>query len=401
MKKTFTLKLNQGLLSKLVLLVALFVGSSKSVFAIDAPIVILNGGTITTGWSKNTYLDTGATECYTNSTTMIAYIQSPSALTFNNKKLVIRAKRTADSDVFMGYSVEGSYYTYNYLFNYNNSSNKNKYEMSNSEEYVEYISDNFSVDSKIIRIVLKNVRVNSIQICDGKELVLDENTPTALQSTTKTEKVQLNYSAKSGWNTICVPFQLKKMSTYEHLTTIFGEEWQAYTLSSYDDGGRTLAFANALPSITSSINPNTPILVYAPKAVAHPEGIELTSNVEVSYNTESLSNTQNGATFQGTYTTKTYQELDDWYGVTTSGQIKKAGEGAYVKGYRAYFTGIAAPDPGARISLVIEGDEGTTDLGFVRVVDPEAKDVYTLSGQKVEKASKGIYIVNGRKVVIK
>ena len=79
----------------------------------------------------------------------------------------------------------------------------------------------------------------------------------------------------------------------------------------------------------------------------------------------------------------------------------KAGTGAYVKGYRAYFTGISAPTPGARISFVIEDDGETTDLGFVRMVDPEAKDIFTLSGQKVEKARKGIYIVNGRKVVIK
>ena len=79
----------------------------------------------------------------------------------------------------------------------------------------------------------------------------------------------------------------------------------------------------------------------------------------------------------------------------------KAGTGAAIKGYRAYFTGISAPATGAHISIVIDDEGGTTDLGFVKMVDPEAENVYTLSGQKVKKGSKGIYIVNGRKVVIK
>ena len=91
------------------------------------------------------------------------------------------------------------------------------------------------------------------------------------------------------------------------------------------------------------------------------------------------------------------------YGLTTAGQIRKAGSGASIKGFRGYFTGISAPSSGdARITIVFEDEEGTTtDLGFVKMVDPEAEHVYTLSGQKVQKGKKGIYIVNGRKVVIK
>ena len=71
-----------------------------------------------------------------------------------------------------------------------------------------------------------------------------------------------------------------------------------------------------------------------------------------------------------------------------------------MKAFHAYFTGISAPASGARL-IVIEDDGEATNLGFVQMVDPEAKGVYTLSGQKVESAGKGIYIVNGKKVVIK
>ena len=89
------------------------------------------------------------------------------------------------------------------------------------------------------------------------------------------------------------------------------------------------------------------------------------------------------------------------YGVTSSGKVMQGGENSDIKGYRAYFTGISAPANGARPTIVIEDDGTTTDLGFVKMVDENAKDVYTLSGQRIQKAGKGLYIVNGRKVIVK
>ena len=90
----------------------------------------------------------------------------------------------------------------------------------------------------------------------------------------------------------------------------------------------------------------------------------------------------------------------DSYGLTPGGKIMKAGSGASLKGYRAYFTGISAPSTGVKM-IVIDEEGGETDLGIVKMVDEKANDVYTLAGQKVQKGRKGIYIVNGKKVVIK
>jgi hypothetical protein len=46
---------------------------------------------------------------------------------------------------------------------------------------------------------------------------------------------------------------------------------------------------------------------------------------------------------------------------------------------------------------------GTTDISTLNVERGTLNDnsIYTLSGQRVAKATKGIYIINGRKVVIK
>lgn len=226
------------------------------------------------------------------------------------------------------------------------------------------------------------------------DVVLDENNSTSWTSGSKTS-IWVKIQPSSGWNTCCIP-----MTTTTYAPYIFGENAKFYALKSYSDGILSFEKKNYLGA-------NVPCLVYIENAPNNNNGV-LLSNINITSSSSGTvgSSTNNGATFKGTYVTKTYNEATDvetpWYGVTPSGKVMKAGAGANIKGYRAYFTGISAPStPGARITLVFEDGGETTDLGFVKMVDPEAQDVYTLSGQKVKKGSKGIYIVNGRKVVIK
>ena len=213
---------------------------------------------------------------------------------------------------------------------------------------------------------------------------------------TKTEKVIFKYTHSKGWNTICVPFQLKSGSSFEHLTSIFGEGWSAYTLSKYENG--ILTFQNATPYSYSSINANTPLLVYAENASTNTDGVELTSNIIISYPTENApaSTTKNDATFQGTYAPIS---MEGKYGVTGNATIQKGGAGSNILGYRAYFTGVSGAN-GARPTIVFSEEEMPTGIGAVQMLE-NTQDVYNLNGQKVSQTHKGIYIVNGRKVVVK
>ena len=241
-----------------------------------------------------------------------------------------------------------------------------------------------------------DAKAYAVTATSNPTMTLDEDSPTTINYGTK-DYLLVKYTPSDGWNSISMPFVLRN-STNDYMTPIFGEGWKAYTLLSYSDG--TLRFSKV--SDKANIYNATPYLVYVSSAASHANGVLLT-DIYTNGNTSS-SSSNNGATFQGTYVTKTYNALTDeaspWYGVTPAGKVMKAGTGAAIKGYRAYFTGVSAP-AGARVSIVIEGDDETTDLGFVKMVDENATDVYTLSGQKVKKGNKGIYIVNGRKVVIK
>ena len=104
-------------------------------------------------------------------------------------------------------------------------------------------------------------------------------------------------------------------------------------------------------------------------------------------------------TFHGIYAPTTAGNWGaEWYGVTSEGKIAKGTNTTTMKGMRAYFTGNVA---NARIFIM--DDEDATGIAAINreglTIDNAA--VYNLNGQKVQHAKKGLYIVSGRKVVIK
>ena len=399
--------LSKSLLTKIALVAALMSWGGINNAWGDEIVVFDNESDVRSGWTKNSVTVTENLLSFGSST---HYVGSSSNISLTNTKLVVVAKRTNQStDAFVRLS-EG--YTTKQTIGY--STTTKIYDMYDSDNYMELIFDTYSCTEKNIRIYGKNVTIKSIKFCSEKELTLDENKQTALltnTSTAKSEVVRFNYSPKNGWNTICVPFQLKNGTSYEHMTSIFGTGWTAYGLTSYSDG--VIAFSNLITSDYSSIAANTPVLVYAPNASVLAEGIELLSNVYINFGTKTAPTlaTSVGSdpviTFQGTYAPMAKGTLEGKYGVTSDGKLAKGGSGAWMKGYRAYLTGLTGAS--ARI-IVIDGDDETTDIGgLAQIVDDEilgkggskAPRAYNLQGQQVRNGKKGIYIVNGKKIVVK
>ena len=247
-------------------------------------------------------------------------------------------------------------------------------EMSGVEAYIKVYNENIDLTSA----------TNTINIIAAT--VLDETVGT-VASTGNQPSMVVKYTAKSGWNTICMPFAL----TDAILTQIFGEGYKIYDLKSYDTTEDILSFKTA-----TSFTARKPYLVYVATAASHPEGVKL-FNVNVTSTTASETESS-PVTFQGTYAPIAAGDLTDWYGVTTGGEIRKASNTASLDGFRAYFTGVPA-SASARLSIYDEATGITTILGSNEVLKDNR--VYNLNGQKIQNAKKGLYIVNGRKVVIK
>ena len=199
------------------------------------------------------------------------------------------------------------------------------------------------------------------------------------------QAVVVKHSFAKDWNTICLPFG----TTTAQLTEQLGVTVKAYALSSYTGN---LNFTEV-----TELAKGNPYLIHVALDANTTGTVDLkfkSVNIESAF--ANSPNTVAGK-FVGTYKPVAANGLEGKYGVTPTNKIAKGNANTTMKGFRAYFEGISA---NARISIY---DEAT---GISKVYAPadlfgDNDRVYNLSGQKVENAKKGVYIVNGRKVVVK
>ena len=111
----------------------------------------------------------------------------------------------------------------------------------------------------------------------------------------------------------------------------------------------------------------------------------------------------------GIYEKRTYATGDDtWYALTTKGELRKAGNGAWLRPFRFYFTvtdnssnPYAPSAKPAYIKLVFDDGLATGINGIETEKNNGKKVIYDLQGRRVyNPTQKGVYIVNGRKVVL-
>ena len=107
-----------------------------------------------------------------------------------------------------------------------------------------------------------------------------------------------------------------------------------------------------------------------------------------------------GEQFKGVYATKDAEGL---YGINDKGELQKGATGTTIKPFHAFYQAAEGETPTAKISF--EGE--ATGINSVAAATVANGAVYDLSGRRVaEKLAgaslvKGIYVVNGKKVVVK
>ena len=209
-------------------------------------------------------------------------------------------------------------------------------------------------------------------------LALDE-TSTENQVVAGTyDEVTVAFTMQAGkFAAICLPFATT--------TTALGEGVKAWAFTGYTDGNIDL-------STTTELAAATPYIVYAENGI---NGLTF-QNVTIESN-EASKVEQGAATFQGSYVKMAAGTMTDKYGVTPAGKIQKAGSGASMKAFRAYFEGITQ---GAK--LVFNGEIIGEATGIDTIENAaQTGELYDLQGRRVMNAQKGLYIQNGKKVVMK
>lgn len=103
-------------------------------------------------------------------------------------------------------------------------------------------------------------------------------------------------------------------------------------------------------------------------------------------------------TMKGSFTNQAIDAATgNYYGyVAAQNKIVKANTTLTVKPYRAYFTSEKAA---AAVTLRFTRGDETTEISAAELDVQPATVIYDLAGRRVEKMEKGIYIVNGKKVI--
>ena len=122
-----------------------------------------------------------------------------------------------------------------------------------------------------------------------------------------------------------------------------------------------------------------------------------------------VSTTSNTYDFYGVYDSYLTAEAEQWFSLNTNGNLKWNAAGQTLGAYRWYITSTFIGDDYANIAFIIdeesEGDEQTTDISNIATSEKMDGDraFYTVDGRRLtgSPTQKGIYIQNGKKVVVK
>lgn len=193
------------------------------------------------------------------------------------------------------------------------------------------------------------------------------------------------------WNTLCLPFDFNR----QVLNTAFGVEQttRVTTYSSYDDN--VMRFSSLGSSAASVVEAGTPFLLKIEQACVNPTFRAVTIGTSTPSGI-----TYGGVKFQGIYSqTALRTDGNDMFIGTDNCLYIPAAETNTMNGLRAYISTVAA---GARISMVVDdGDEMTPIETAVDAGQAEPQTVCTLQGLRTKATRPGIYVKDGRKVIVR
>lgn len=220
----------------------------------------------------------------------------------------------------------------------------------------------------------------------------DNNIETKLASHSgKTVDLMLIRTFKGGiWNTVCLPFK-SNYAAWSHnniiegLTESLNPELRLFNKVSSKN---TLQFYEAGEHISGG----TPYLLKIDRDLVNP----IFHNVVITTSTPS-SVTDDNYSFVGTFGPTALKTDGTNVFLGTDNVLYKPAEGSNtLKGIRAYFE---IPDDNALARISIDDDDDATGIKTLKLDD--LNKVYNLQGQQVSRTAKGLYIINGKKVILK
>lgn len=193
--------------------------------------------------------------------------------------------------------------------------------------------------------------------------------------------VTLNRTIKEGVNTLVLPFSMTQTEVEEK----FGTDSKVYALKSYDATKELLSFESH-----DGISANQPCLL---KATVAGTSYTLEGRTIVAGTPEAV---VTGAKMIGTYAATMNAPQGSY--IISGGKIYNVNSDVALKNTRAYIelTGSTA----RALTFTLDGGE-TTGIATLEngELNVETGVIYDLSGRVVKNPAKGIYVINGKKIV--
>lgn len=214
------------------------------------------------------------------------------------------------------------------------------------------------------------------------------------------------------WNALYVPFEIPLSELADNYDVAYINDIRSYD---NDENGEIDDMTMEIIRINSgTLNANHPYLIRAKNEEA--QNMEIVLSDATLYRTEensfSCSSMYMEFTITGTYNTLSYEDLEEKYAISTSGAWQKLSVGSSLKPFRLYME--MTPRDGSpvkveaaalsRIRINMQGEDGNTTGVEILEAPQSINDavLYDLYGRKVTTPVKGgIYISNGKKVIVK
>lgn len=231
-------------------------------------------------------------------------------------------------------------------------------------------------------------------------------------SYTRTESTYYDKGTQKGWTTLVLPFAPDGIKTYvgetEYDLTWFtsAEETDKnlWLMKFDDEHNGVVEFGYA----GSTLEANKPYIMALPgDSYGNKwslEGLPIifyAANADIKANAKAATVGTNYK-FVGTTLSKT--NLTDVYKLNADGDQFVLGTTASIEPFRAYFAPTSTAATATELSIGFGGSVITNVLelkGVTEVKDADNNSIYNMNGQRVAQPTKGLYIVNGKKVVIK
>ena len=231
------------------------------------------------------------------------------------------------------------------------------------------------------------------------------------------DRLQYNRTllADSRWNALYVPFEIPMAEIADKYDVAYINDVRLYDSDNDGDIDENGMEVEVVYVKSGTLNANTPYLIRVKKslaadATARNLALNLTDATlfPAVENTFDCSSVYKTFKFSGIYSRRMSEEIPGAYAIAGDGNWHTISDGSWLNPFRIFLT-IENRDgtpyqsiSSAAIRNRVAGEEDeTTGINDTQLAQDKQQTVYDLQGRPVENPTKGIYIVNGKKTLIK